>query len=171
VPHLATFICIFSLIYSRRRLIGSLWARPCLIPISEWYHLPNYLFQRSSQLSSWWDWLKVPKSDSIIRLIPLSVIPLSGTHCNTVANKLLTSSQYMVPGFKPMTSWSWATRPAVLKPGVATHFCVAKILGCVHKWFLNLWTIQKPSIAAVTKNRFLLSVFLCSKVIRYCTFL
>ena len=62
--------------------MGSRWARPYLIPISEWYHWPNFFFQWTSQFSSWWDWLKVPKSDTIIRLIPFSVIPLSGAHCN-----------------------------------------------------------------------------------------
>ena len=65
----------------------------------------------------------------------------------------------------------------VLKPGVATHLCVAKVLGCVAKRFLNLWANQKKYIAAVTTKvfaernfiiniiGFILSISLCSKMI------
>ncbi len=43
--------------------------------------LTKLFFQWIGHFSSWWDLLKMSKSDSIIRLIPLSEIPLSGAQC------------------------------------------------------------------------------------------
>jgi hypothetical protein len=58
------------------------------------------------------------------------------------------------PGPLGHESSALTTRPVVLKPGVATHLCVAKVLGCVAKRFLNLWANQKKYIAAVTAKVF-----------------
>ncbi len=61
----------------------------------------------------------------------------------------------------------------VLKPGVATHLCVAKNFQCVAK-IENILNYQKQSITAITLKVFadgdfltalMLSVFLCSKEI------
>ncbi len=62
-------------------------------PINRMILLTKSLFPMKSQFSSWWDCLNMPKSDSINRLIPLSVIPLSGVHC------ILFCSFYSSPVF------------------------------------------------------------------------
>ena len=75
---MAIIDCFFQwlvLLYSRCRLIGSLWTMEKVIPITEWSHYLNSLFQWIGAKLWKWDLIKLPK------LILLSVIPLSGAHC------------------------------------------------------------------------------------------
>ncbi len=69
-------------------------------------------------------------------------------HCNKEAKN----------GEQNWRSFPTLTSSVILKPGVATHLCVAKILQCVAKKILNLsnnlWTNQKPSITPVTQKFF-----------------
>ena len=81
---------------------------------------------------------------------------------SVIDSKLLTSIKYTVPRFEPMhlghEPSALTTRPVVLKPGVATHLCVAKILQCVAKIEHYLKLSKKVNHSYHTKD-FCLRIF------------
>jgi hypothetical protein len=76
------------MLYSGRCLVGSLWATPKMIQLTKGNNNRTlYISYTKYEMETYSIW---------VRLIPLTVVPLSGTHCIVIAQLLGDNSKTVI---------------------------------------------------------------------------